>query len=82
MLQVFGVLLVILSMGVPPLVALVGDLPVDHEGLNYLNPAVAVGHLFDKADSEKVAVLWVLALTALYVAARYASERDREANRG
>ncbi len=83
LLQVFGVLLVILAMGLPPLVALVADVKVDHEGLNYLNPVVAVVHL-KEGDSgpEKLPVLWALAATVFYVAHRLSSERDQEAERG
>jgi hypothetical protein len=78
-LQVLGALLLIGALGIPPLAALVADLPVDHEGLNYLNPIVAIGHQLDGANFEKAAILWVFALTAYYVAHRLSTRQDREA---
>ena len=81
-LQVFGALLVVSAMGVPPIVALVANLKVDHAGLNYLNPVIAVGQIHDGADWARALILWALAAAMLWAAHRISSERDREAGGG
>jgi hypothetical protein len=81
-LQVLGALLAIAAMGVPPIVALVADLKVDHAGMNYLNPVIAVGQIHDQADWARALILWSLASAIFWAAHRISGERDREAGGG
>ncbi|MGC4119549.1 MAG: hypothetical protein QM765_34260 [Myxococcales bacterium] len=79
-LQVLAVLVFVVAVGVPPLVALIGDFKVDDPIINFLNPVVMVVHCFDDGPDEAMAAIGVLALGAWYVAHRVSADRDREAD--
>ena len=79
-LQVLAVLIFVVAVGVPPLVALLGDFKVDDRVINFLNPVVAVVHCFEDGPDEPMAAIAVLALGAWYAAHRASVARDREAD--
>jgi hypothetical protein len=79
-LQVLAVLLFVVAIGVPPLVALIGDFKVDDAVINFLNPVVLVIHCFEDGPEEPMAAIGVLALGAWYAAHRASLARDREAD--
>jgi len=79
-LQVLAVLIFVAGVGVPPLVALVGDFKVDDPVINFLNPIVSVVKSADSGPGASLPIVTILALGAVFAALQVSRARDQEAD--